>query len=138
MPTFAAAALKYIDAGGDERFLLKLADYFGEMPLARIDQAAIDEAALAIYPRATPATRNQQVYSPMSAILKAAGAADRLKRPKGCRGARRLLDAAAAIDAEFALFLGFLLYTGCRLSEGLGSDLTDMNLAKSWIFLRHT
>jgi hypothetical protein len=41
-----------------------------------------------------------------------------------------LLDAAAAIDAEFALFLGFLLYTGCRLSEGLAAYLTDMNFAE--------
>ena len=51
-PTLAVAALKYIEAGGDERFILKLADYFGEMPLARIDQAAIDQAAIALYPRA--------------------------------------------------------------------------------------
>jgi hypothetical protein len=148
-PTFAAAALRYVESGADERFILKLADHFGELPLARIDQAAIDAAALALYPRATPATRNRQVYSPMSAILKAAGVADRLKRPKGGRGARRLffltpdqaerlLDAAAATDAEFGLFLGFLLYTGCRLSEGLAADLADMNLAESWIYLRHT
>jgi integrase len=148
-PTFAAAALKYIEAGGDERFILKLADHFGEMPLARIDQAAIDQAAIALYPCATPATRNRQVYSPMSAILKTAGVAGHLKRPKGGRGARRLffftpdqagrlLDAAGGIDAEFALFLGFLLYTGCRLSEALAADLVDMNLAEAWIYLSHT
>ena len=89
-PTFADAALKYIEAGGEERFVLRLADHFGETPLARIDQAAVDAAALALYPRATPATRNRQVYSPVSAILKAAGAADGLKRPKGARGTRRL------------------------------------------------
>jgi integrase len=146
-PTFAAAALRYVESGADERFILKLADHFGELPLARIDQAAIDAAAIALY---TPATRNRQVYSPMSAILKAAGVADRLKRPKGGRGAKRLffltpdqaerlLDAAAAaVDVEFALFLAFLLYTGCRLSEGLAADLVDMNLAESWIYLRHT
>lgn len=148
-PTFAAAALKYIEAGGEEQFILKLADHFGETPLARVDQAAIDQAAIALYPRATPATRNRQVYSPISAILKIAGVADRLKRPKGGRGARRLffftpdqasrlLDAAEAIDAEFALFLGFLLYTGCRLSEALAADLADMNLAEAWIYLSHT
>jgi hypothetical protein len=104
-PIFAAAALKYIDAGGDERFILKLVDYFGGMPLARIDQAVIDEAALVLYPRATPATRNRQVYSPMSAILKAVGVTDRLKRPKGGRGARRLQSRALA---------------GCRRDHGRG------------------
>ena len=89
-PTFAGAALKYIDAGDEERFVLKLADHFGETPIARIDQDAVDAAALALYPRATPATRNRQVYSPVSAILKAAGVTDGLKRPKGARGVRRL------------------------------------------------
>ncbi len=57
-PTFAAAALKYVESGGDDRFILKLAEHFREMPLVRIDQAAIDEAAIALYPRALPATRN--------------------------------------------------------------------------------
>jgi len=101
-PTFAAAALRYVESGADERFILKLADHFGEMPLARIDQAAIDAAAIALYPRATPATRNRQVYSPMSAILKAAGVADRLKRPKGGRGAKRLFLPNAGPGRAFA------------------------------------
>jgi len=89
-PTFASAALNYCQAGGERRFVMRLHDHFGETPLTRIDQAAVDAAALALYPRATPATRNRQVYSPVSAILKAAGVADGLKRPKGARGARRL------------------------------------------------
>src|SRR5689334_11288316 len=72
-PTFAGAALKYIDSGGDDRFILKLAEYFGETPLSRIDQATIDKAAAALYPRASPATRNRQVYTPVSAVLKGAG-----------------------------------------------------------------
>ena len=114
-PTFAGAALKYVEAGGEERFVLRLAEHFGETPLTRIDQAAVDAAALALYPRATPATRNRQVYSPVSAILKVAGVADGLKRPKGARGARRLfwltpeqasalLTAAEARDADSGYF----------------------------------
>ena len=76
-----AAALNYCRAGGERRFVMRLHDHFGETPLARVDQAAVDAAALALYPRATPATRNRQVYSPVSPILKAAGVADGLKRP---------------------------------------------------------
>jgi integrase len=142
-PTFADAALKYIEAGGEERFVLRLAEHFAETPLTRIDQAAVDAAALALYPRATPATRNRQVYSPVSAILKAAGVADGLKRPKGARGARRLfwltpeqasalLTAAEARDAEFGLFLAFLLYTGCRLTEALSLQIAGVNLSEGW------
>jgi integrase len=148
-PTFAAAALKYIEGGGEQRFVLKLAEHFGAMPLACIDQAAIDAAAAALYPRAGAATRNRQVYSPASAILKYAGIADRLRRPKGGQGARRLffltqeqasrlLAAAEAHDAEFGLFLAFLLYTGCRLSEALAIDLANINLAEAWAFVKDT
>ncbi len=144
-PTFASAALKYIEGGGEERFILKLAEHFGETPLARIDQAAIDEAAFTLYPRASAATRNRQVYSPVSAILKFAGVADRLRRPKGGRGARRLffftpeqagrlLAAAEAQDEEFSLFLAFLLYTGCRLSEAQEIDLANVNLSEAWAY----
>jgi integrase len=146
-PTFASAALSYVDRGGEERFVLKLAEHFGDTPLARIDQAAIDAAALALYPRATPATRNRQVYSPTSAILKTAGVEIALKRPKGASGVRRtfwlapdqaerVLAAATARDAEFGLFLAFLLYTGCRLTEALGADLESMSLAEGWAYLR--
>jgi len=81
-PTFAGAALKYLEGGGEERFILKLAAHFGETPLSRIDQAAIDEAAIALYPRASPATRNRQVYTPVSAVFKAAGRAEAIKRPR--------------------------------------------------------
>jgi integrase len=142
-PTFTDAALNYCQAGGERRFVLRLADHFGETPLTRIDQAAVDAAALALYPRATPATRNRQVYSPVSAILKAAGVPDGLKRPKGARGARRLfwltpeqasalLTAAEARDAEFGLFLAFLLYTGCRLTEALSLQIAGVNLSEGW------
>ena len=102
-----------------------------------------------LYPRATPATRNRQVYSPVSAILKMAGVEIPLKRPKGASGVRRtfwlapdqaerVLAAATARDAEFGLFLAFLLYTGCRLTEGLGADLESMSLAEGWAYLRET
>lgn len=148
-PTFAGAALKYVEAGGEQRFILKLAEHLGEMPLTAIDQAAIDATALALYPRATAATRNRQVYSPISAVLKSAGIAKRFKRPKGGRGKRRLffftpkqaglvLESSAKIDAEFGLFLAFLLYTGCRLSEPLGAKLADLNLSESWLYVRTT
>jgi integrase len=145
-PTFASAALKYIQAGGEGRFVLKLAEHFGETPLERIDQAAIDEAAVTLYPRASMATRNRQVYSPVSAILKLSGVDDRLRRPKGSRGSRRvfwltpeqaerLLSTAMARDAEFGLFLTFLLYTGCRLSEALALDVDRVNLQEAWAYI---
>jgi hypothetical protein len=55
--TFADAALAYMKAGGDRRPLAPLLEYFGETALTRIDQAAIDAAALALFPNVMPATR---------------------------------------------------------------------------------
>lgn len=88
-PTFAGAALTYMQAGGERRFVAPLLRHFGERHLSLIGQTEIDAAAVALYPDATTATRNRQVYSPMSAILKRAGVETALKRPKGGRTVRR-------------------------------------------------
>jgi integrase len=148
-PTFAAAAIRYIEAGGERRFIMKLAEYFGAMPLDKIGQAEVDAAAVALYPAATNATRNRQCYSPVSAVLKHAGRAEPLKRPKGARDERRLswlqpqqvsrlVAAAAARDLEFGLFIGFLIYSGARLSEALAIECTNINLSEAWAYLPST
>src|SRR5260370_21412557 len=46
----------------------------------------IDNAAAELYPPATAATRNRQVYTPVSAVLKRAGIERQIKRPNGWRG----------------------------------------------------
>lgn len=138
--TFAAAALAYVNAGGETRFLKPIADHFGPAFLAKdMDQVVIDACAVAIYPAATPATRNRQVYSPISAILRHVGIEQEIRRPKGSRGkqlthwlrleqARAAIHAARLIDPEFAAFLILLLYTGARLSEGTGLEWRNVDL----------
>lgn len=87
---FLTAAISYLEAGGDGTFMNRLQDYFGETALDAIDQAAIDKAATTLYPDASHATRNRQVYTPVSAIMKHAGFEKKLRRPKGARGTSRL------------------------------------------------
>ncbi len=89
-PTFASAALSYMQAGGEVRFLEPLIQHFGVMLLARISQADIDAAAMTLYPGATAATRNRQVYTPVSAVLQHGGITTGLNRPKGAAGQSRL------------------------------------------------
>lgn len=106
-PTFASAAMSYLQAGGEATFLGPLNEYFQNTPLDKIDQAAIDEAAAALHPDGSPATKNRTVYTPVSAILKHAGREKPLKRPKGARGVSRLVwlkpeDAFAMLDAARA------------------------------------
>lgn len=148
-PTFVSAAIKYVELGGEKRFVMLLAEHFKNTPLERIDQNAIDEAAIALYPYATAATRNRQVYSPVSAVLKHAGVTAPIRRPKGGRGATRhffftpeqaeaVLNAGYDRDAEFGIFLTFLLYTGARLSEALSIRIETLRLAESTAFTEKT
>src|SRR6185312_5346975 len=110
--TFAEAAIAYMEAGGEKRFLAPLLKHFGNGLITELGQSEIDAAAAILYPHATSATRNRQVYSPLSAVLKHAGIERPLRRPKGSQGtprltwlrpeeAMRLLDAAEAVDVRF-------------------------------------
>lgn len=147
--TFAQAALSYIRAGGDDRFMTPLNDYFEDTAVASLDQAQIDEAAHELYPDASAATRNRQVYTPISAVLKHANVDFKLKRPKGADGqvrvdwlwpdqAAKLFEAAKEIDEEFRIFLVLLTYCGPRLSEALSIRISDLNLSESFCFIGRT
>jgi integrase len=139
-PTFLSAALAYLEAGRRRRYVAKLIKHFGETPLDQIDQAAIDEAAIALHPNAGNATRNAGVYTPVSAILHHAGVEIKLKRPKGAKGrivtdwlrsedADAVIVAADQISAEFGTLLRALLHTGLRLGEVLDRwHWEDLNL----------
>lgn len=158
-PTFMTAAIVYGEAGGDRRFLGSLdratgqwnglIGHFGDLKLTAIDQAAIDAAATALYPTATAATRNRQVHTVVSAVLKHAGIDARIRRPKGWRGVQRtgwmrpesafrLLKAGEAVDAEFGTFLTVTLYTGLRLSEALRMTVNDLDLGNAYALVRRT
>jgi hypothetical protein len=129
-PTFADAALAYLRAGGEARYLSDIIEATGEhalrdKPLTEIDQIAIDNAASALYPNAPATTTNRQFYTPVSAVLKRAGIERKIRRPKGWRGSKAtswlepepafdVIDQAYAIDPEFGLFCLTLTYTGMR------------------------
>jgi integrase len=148
-PDFMSAAISYLEAGGEARFVAPLSAHFGALPLGELDQAAIDRAAVALYPNATPATRNRQVYTVVSAILKHAGVEKALRRPKGARGRRRphflapdqanaLIAAAEGGQPRFGALLTFLFGTGCRLSEALRLRWDDVDLSRSTAIIRET
>lgn len=148
-PTFNDAALKYLKLGKDNRFIDKLVDYFGTTPLLLIDQEAIDKAADELYPLASPATKNRQVYTPVVAVLNKSKIRLDIERPEGGNGERRLFwmtpDQIEKIaikayekDKEFGLFILFLFYTGARLSEALDCQISDLNLGESWLRILDT
>lgn len=149
-PTFEIAALNYMRAGGDRRPMGPLIEHFKGTPIKVFDQETIDAAALVLYPEAAPATRNREVYTPISAVLKHAGVTFRIRRPKGSRGrlligwlwpeqADRLFVEADKIEPEFGLLLRVLTYTGMRLSEALYFFSIDgLRLDESFAFIPKT
>jgi integrase len=148
-PNFASAALEYMRAGGSRRFLAPLLKHFQETPLSAIDPRAIDQAAIALYPNASPATRNRQVYTPMSAILRHAGVSIVIRRPKGAQGTPRtawleptaafaLLAASDAVNPAFGALTKLLLYSGARLSEALALRWKDVDLDRKLVTIRQT
>src|SRR5262249_61600487 len=60
-------------SGGDRRPLAKLIAYFKDKPLADIGQGQLDAAAADLFLTHSAATRNREVYTPVSSILKHAG-----------------------------------------------------------------
>jgi integrase len=146
--SFLSAARGYLEAGRRRRYVGALIKHFGETPLSQIDQRAIDDAAAAILPNVTPATRNTCVYTPMSAILHHAGIDIQVKRPKGAKGrvitdwlvdadAFGIVAAAERFDPEYATLLKFLLYTGVRLGAALNLQREDIRFAECMAWVRH-
>jgi integrase len=157
-PTFEDAAERYINAGGDPTYLWDpderdeskaakpLLIHFANTPLSQITQAAIDDAAAKLYPNASIATRNRQVYTPVSAVLKRAGDKRQIERPIGWRGKKAtsflepdqafaVFAAADRIDPEFGLLCRTFLYTGMRENELLSRKLGDLKLERAFLYL---
>jgi integrase len=153
-PTFADAALAYLRAGGEGKYISPIIEATGEhalrdKPLTEIDQMAIDNAANALYPNAPATTTNRQFYTPVSAVLKRAGIEREIKRPKGWRGSKAtewlepeqafpLIDACYEIEPEFGLFCLTLLYTGMRLGDPIKSKLRDLKLGEALLYVPDT
>jgi hypothetical protein len=79
--TFAHAAHSFLQEGRSRRFVAPLLEHFGTTPLRHIGQEAIDRAASKLHPKASNATRNRQVYTPVCAILQHAARKGWCPRP---------------------------------------------------------
>jgi integrase len=133
--TFVAAAVSYMEAGGENlegrrRHLKPIIAKLGCVPLAKIDQAVIEKTARALYPNGSLATLNRQVFTPIAAVLNYAAkrgmcahrVVERPPQPKGrirwitFEEAERLIH---ACSPHLRPLVMFLLGTGARMSEAL-------------------
>ena len=154
--SFLEAAVAYMKAGGERKFLGPIINYAGHYAirnkvLGAINQQDLAHIANALYPAATAQTRNRQVYSPIIAVLHYGGVERKFKRPKGWRGRKSksslepdqafaLLDEAERVDAEFGLLCYTCLYTGRRIGELLNDEtqLRNLNLKRGTLYLCDT
>jgi integrase len=142
--TFAEAALSYLEAGGNKRFLGPIIKHFGTTPLAKIDQDAIDRGAQKVYPKGSGPTRNRQFYTPTTAVLMHAARLGLcppsiLKRPAPSPQrvnwitppeADRLIGACAD---HLRPLITFLIYTGARVGEALWLDWRFVDLSRGHV-----
>jgi integrase len=143
--TFVHAVADYLEHGNaDKRFMAPVLAHFGATLLRHIDQHAIDTAAKKLLPKAGPATRNRQVYTPVSTVLHHAArkgwcAHPVIARPKQPKGVIRWItsdEADKLIDAcapHLRPLVVFLLYTGARAGEAVWLDWSNVDLAKGQV-----
>lgn len=137
---FAEAVADYLEDDGAARFVQPLLDEFGSLTVDKITQELVDAAARKLYPNAAPATRNRQVYTPVSAILQKAGVAAKFRRPATPRAkemtaltqeqASALISAAAP---HLRPLIIFLLFTGARVGEALWLDWKYVSLGNAHV-----
>lgn len=148
-PTFLSAAVAYMKAGRRRRYVGRLIGHFKDLPLEKIDQVAIDVAAVTLYPNVAPITRNTAVYTPVSAILHHAGVEITVKRPKGYKGKRvtrfllppdafAIISAATLVDEEMGRLLTFLLYTGCLIREALALKWETISIERCEAYIERS
>lgn len=148
--TFQQAAARYLNQGGEERFLAKPIAHLGAMRIDQITQQDIDDAGVKAYPNST-ATRRRQFHAPVLAVLNANGINARFKRPPD--GQKRTIfmrpDQAdkvlhTMLDTRWPnpwspALATFLFGQGSRVGETLAIDgRDDISLDDRYAILRDT
>ncbi|KRA00278.1 integrase [Mesorhizobium sp. Root157] len=137
--TFAQAAILYLKAEKNDRFVLKVASYWKNTPVRQINGGAVRQAAIVLHPNAGGATRNRQVIVPTQAIINFAASLDlcrnlkvkrfpvitKRKEPVTWEWVQKFMGAASPHMGALACFM-FL--TGARVSEALDVRWKDVDL----------
>jgi len=142
--TFFEAAVNYLEAGGEARYLGRfdedrdcwtlLLGHFMTTPLAAIDQAALDDAARVLYPGCVGDTINRQVFTPMLAVMNRAGIHVKVRRPRSKQrqagwAEPEVFDAICrAAPDKLRPLLIFMAGTGRRVTEAVTREPRHVNL----------
>jgi integrase len=143
--TFAEAAVIYLQARHPgphfRQFTLRpLGEYFGDWPVDKITQAALDTYIGRHHARSAPGTIVRAVITPMTAVLRVAAKRKwcdmpAFERPRVAKVTTRWLtheEAARLLEAcapHLRPLVTFLLHTGARLGEALHLEWSDVDLS---------
>lgn len=147
--TFANAAAHYMEAGKPTRFILKMLDFWKDMPVKDITPGAVRQAAVTLFPSASAATRNRQVIVPTQAIIN--HAADlalcpiiRVKRFPVDKKEKKpatwgwVQSFRAVATPHLGALAAFMFLTGARISEALSLEWGDVDLDGRRALVRQT
>lgn len=163
---FEDAADSYVQSGGPREHLIRvrqkdglhigLAVHFRGVKLKDIGQSELDAAGRKLFPKATPATRNRQVYTPFIAVWNHAVAnkwavKHEWKRPRERKGTtavsgpsragtlpvsyERAWEFVQTMSPSPALVMTALFYTGMRPIELFALEADSVNVDGRWLTL---
>lgn len=137
--TFSQAAILYLSAEKSDRFIEKVAGYWKDTLVRQINNGAVRQAAIVLYPKASGATRNRQVIVPTQAVINHAASlglcrhlkverfpvVSKRKEPITWQWLEKFMEEASPHLGALACFM-FL--TGARISEALNVRWHDVDL----------
>lgn len=146
---FAEAAVEYINAGGERRYVEPLIDEIGMVLLTEIDQEFLDRKGRELYPNIANSTLIRRFYTPLIAVHRFSAKRDwcpaRLfDKPK----VKQKPTEWAELDwfntfweycsEDLFRLTVFLPYTGCRITECLNLEWEDTDIKAKWAYIKET
>lgn len=147
--TFAQAAILYLQAEKPTRFVDLVGGYWKEKLVKNINSGTVRQAAIALLPNASGATRNRQVIVPTQAIINHAASMNLCRPLKVERFPveRKVKEPATkewigAFMAQASPQLGalacFMFLTGARITEAVELRWKDIDLQGARALIRQT
>jgi len=147
--TFAQAAILYRQAQKPTRFLEKIENYWQDTLVSGIKAGHVHKAAIALYPKASAATRNRQVIAPTQAIINFAAEMElcphlkvkrfpvvsKKKTPATWEWVQAFM---AHANAHLGALCCFMFMTGARVGEAVEVLWGDVDLSAATVLIRET
>lgn len=146
---FIEAAVEYIKHGGEKRYVEKLYEHLGMNLLSEINQELLDGKSREIFPAHENSTIKRQFWAPVIAVMNFAAVRGWCPYKKFHKPVVKDKHIEWAEKEWFEAFWEyandnlyritvFLPYTGCRVSEAITLDWSNVSLEGKWAYIEKT